>query len=259
MEVALVINHAPWRPERVAALEAMIAAMGGQWSLGPIVYNDQRFGSWQPAGKTEWMRSQWELGLESGADHILFLTDDLNLAPGFPDIVRAIVNAVPDKAIGLVGNHPAIGRRPAGAWYRCRAWLVGPALLIPRAILEPFYDWWAAKPAGGAPGCKGYHNDDSWLNEYLSAHGLDSWHPIISPVEHRIDLASTVGHGDSTSYQRLSWRRRFSPLYLHGLYQGWVWQETGEGWRTELMRRPEYWAPTPEPPLWEVSSKEIEP
>jgi hypothetical protein len=123
--------------------------------------------------------------------------------------IWAMVTAKPASIIGLLSNHP---RGPelyaAGeAWYRCNSWVVGPAYVVPRVHLEPFVAWYRALPDDGEAQHRRWFNDDSALNEWNTFHGPgESWHPLPTPIEHRGDLGSTVGHGDQYSRERVSWR-----------------------------------------------------
>jgi hypothetical protein len=209
MRISLVVNHAPWRPERAAALLLMLKELGGRTNIR-INDTDYRGQDWQ-AAKVAWALTQWRYGLATGATHCLFMTDDLHIAPRFWDILEAIIEAHPNDPIGFLSNHPkgpelARNRALQVHGYRTNSWLVGPCYLLPRAILAEFLPWFEAKAEGNAPGGRGYGNDDSTLNEFITKTGRTTWHPLPTIIEHRHDLESTTGHGDKYSRERVSWR-----------------------------------------------------
>lgn len=228
--LSLVVNHAPWRPERVAALAAMMPEL---LAIDPerVFVHDTDYrggGNWQ-AAKVRWALAQWTWSLRQPTTHHVFVTDDLHLAPGFVAALVAMVTAHPDVPIGLISNHP---RGPelfdAGHHgYRTNAWIVGPAYVMPHQALVDFVRWFQSLPSGDAtmPGTQAYRNDDSSINEWVTngGGGGEVWHPLPTIVEHRGDLASTVGHGDRHSRERISWRERRT---VKDDGERWAWVST---------------------------------
>lgn len=223
---SLSLSHTPWREDRAASCREMLMALTPLACGVPFLLNDTdyRGTDWQ-VSKVKWAIDQWRWALSTPAtSHHLFLTDDLYLAPNFWEILDAMVQACPDQAIGLLSNHPHspdLGLRLGKRWYRCGAWLVGPAYVLPRALLSEFLARFLDLPDGNAPGAKGYGNDDSSINEFLSTTGRYSYHPIPTIIEHRGDLPSTVGHGDRYSRQRMSWRKITAPIETAQGIVGW--------------------------------------
>lgn len=173
---------------------------------------------WQQKAKVDWALEQWRWSARegmvgTGATHHVFMTDDLNLAPGFWGLLSAMVAAHPDEPIGLLSNHPKGPQLAAQGYsgYRTNSWLVGPAYVLPHDHLVRFLAWFEALPDGRwtEPGTKAYRNDDSSINEWITngGGGERCWHPLPTIIEHRSDIGSTVGHGDQYSRERVSWRR----------------------------------------------------
>jgi len=231
---SLVVNHTPWVPERVAALEAMRNLLGlkgnavadaRSWGLVATKTNarDFRGTDWQ-VSKVLWALDQWRwaagvkpAGLPAPTHHV-FMTDDLHIiepqndgSGHFWQVLNAMVEAVPDGILGLLSNHPAAPRLALEGqrWYRTNSWLVGPCYVLPHKHLMRFLEYFEALPPGNKQdGQIGYRNDDSSLNEWITGRGGpgETYHPLPTIIEHRNDIGSTVGHGDEFSLERVSWR-----------------------------------------------------
>lgn len=211
---SLVVNHAPWKPERVQAKGCMLLELLPLSRRVPFFLHDTdyRGRDWQDDGKVAWALAQWRWSAKQATTHHVFLTDDLALAPRWWEVLGAMVEAAPASPIGLLSNHP---RAPdliveGWKWYATNSWLVGPAYVLPHELLVAFLAWFEALPDGPhtVKGTKAYANDDSSINEWITVHGPGrTLHPLPTIIEHRTDLESTVGHGDEYSRERVSWRR----------------------------------------------------
>ncbi len=209
--ISVAIMHTPWVASRVRCLKEMLVSLGPSGPDAALIQGARPKDMGWHQFKTVLALTQWEwaLSLPEEVTHHLFLTDDLHMAPDFTRILEAMVAAKPNALIGLLSNHPrgpelaAAGER----WYRCNSWLVGPAYVVPRHALARFVAWYKDLPDNEEPGGRRWFNDDSALNEWNTHHGNGaSWHPLPTPIEHRADIESTVGHGDRYSRERVSWR-----------------------------------------------------
>jgi hypothetical protein len=136
--LAIVIVCADHIPERAAAMQRLIAALGE-----PVDHLE--------LGKKtvrEWSEGAWYGGLqaacEKGASHILFLNDDLLLCPDFLRHVRAAIAAKPDDVVSFHPNHPkgAKKAREMGlSWVASYDGLVGTAYCLPADLLSRFLAW----------------------------------------------------------------------------------------------------------------------
>jgi hypothetical protein len=243
---SLVINHTPWVPARVEAIADMaLALFDSDRPEIPLFVNDidYRGTDWQ-VSKVKWALDQWRWSASQPAKWHVFMTDDLHIMPGFwgalDAMTRAIARPVP---IGLLSNHPHAYElfRKGAHWYRTNSWLVGPAYVLPHQFLLDFLAYFEALPDGGQPGQKGYANDDSSINEFVTRSGLYSLHPLPTIIEHRGDIGSTVGHGDQHSRERVSWREWRGIIRREG---GWEWVSGAlENAPTPAtLASPEYWA-----------------
>lgn len=252
MSISVVINHTPWRPERVAALAAMKKALSLRGDEPWLFLNDKdyRGRDWQQA-KVEWAIDQWRWASRMPTTHHLFMTDDLHLAPRFWDILGAMLHVANDRPVGLLSNHPeALGCSIMGPrWYRTNSWLVGPAYVLPHAFLVDFLEWFLAKPDGTQLGGKGYANDDSSINEFVTQIGSYSLHPVPTIIEHRHDVESTVGHGDKFSRERVSWRAARQTLEHQN---GFKWIDTPMPFDLDAMAQVEFWKGAHDAPMLRV-------
>lgn len=247
---SLIINHTPWRPERVEALVSMSTNVELDWpsptwgrGRGPFVLHntDYRGSDWR-AAKVEWMLAQWNWSERQQASHHVFMTDDLHVAPGFWPILSAMVEAAGEApAIGLLSNHPEGPKLAARQhrWYCTRSWLVGPAYVLSHAALVELLAWRAEDPTRHMPGWQEPYNDDECINAWIAATGQTCLHPLPTIIEHRDDLESVLGHGDQYSRERVSWRALHScRVAPDGLPE---WESTGTGFDLEAMRSVDYW------------------
>jgi hypothetical protein len=223
----------------------MLAALGRQERPTFVNSKDYRGTDWQEA-KVEWALSQWRWAAKERTTHHVFMTDDLHISPYFWGILTAMVEGSKAQAIGLLSNHPR-GPRLFGDGdhgYRTNSWIVGPAYVLEHKLLIDFLAWFEALPDGPhtEPGTKAWANDDSSLNEFITRKGPgQTWHPLPTIVEHRGDLESTVGHGDSFSRERVSWRKCQIPLL--GPDGSILWRDIDLHKNLlEEMQSPSFWA-----------------
>lgn len=250
--LSVAISHTPWRPERARCLAEMLRELppGGP---APTFINDRdyRGTDWQ-VSKVDWALRSWRWSaLESGAQWHLFMTDDLHLMPGFLNALLCMLVSAPcAPTIGLLSNHPdAWATLQAGHhWYRTNSWIVGPAYVVRHEALVEFLSYYEALPDGPYTqrGTKSWANDDSSINEWVTKTGRTTLHPLPTIIEHRVDLESTVGHGDRYSRERVSWRGRRQVVDVR---DAWHWLDEDWTGPVDAMCAPEYWAGADKAPL----------
>ena len=206
--LALCIPHRPDVPARVDNVARLRRELGAEGVALRVL--DERLPN------REWARRMWRWGVASGADFFLTLQDDTELAPRFLECLRALLPSLPRSAIlGLGGHHPGL-RQAAAPWARSRHWVVGWA-----------YGMWLPTLAGlvdfDASGAHPQLTEDSLVNTYAGAHGLDVWHPVPSLVDHRTDFPSTYGNDGAQPFRRSHVR----------------WEGHDPAWLTD----PGYWRP----------------
>lgn len=205
--VALAIPHTPWVPERVASLLRLQEGLGilgfsadqvpisrDPWPL--FHYREFR----ERESNSEWSRKLWTWGLETGADYLLQLQDDVIVAPRFWDHLSAMLAAVPDQIIGLEAAHPWGPRLAASGvrWYTTADMLIGVGYVIPHAVLDEFLRWRASSLV------EDWQTDEDMLIAcFCMATGRRIWHPIPTIIDHNVELASNYGH-ENHSHRRPS-------------------------------------------------------
>lgn len=256
MTFSLVINHTNWVPERVDAINDMIAVLTPAYPdtvspLSRFMINgtDYRGTDWQ-VSKVKWALDQWRWSAKQDVTHHVFMTDDLHIAPRFWDILSAMVASTGEAPIGLLSNHPQAPNLTTH-WYKTNSWIVGPAYVLTHGFLLRFLPWFEALPDGPhtTQGTKGWANDDSSINEFVTQSGTYSLHPLPTVVEHRGDIDSTVGHGDIHSRERLSWRTR---RWTEGDYDSFVWKEEPAPADIDAMCTEAFWTGADNAPMMKV-------
>jgi hypothetical protein len=238
MKVSLVLNHSAWRPERVACKQRMLHELTPLARGVKFMLNDRDFRGqdWQGGAKLAWHLDQWRWSASQDVDRHVFMTDDLALGPRWWDVFAAIVEVVGEKPIGFLSNAPR-GPELAEAghrFYRTNSWIVGPCYSVTHEQLIEFLAWYEAEPDEMLRGPTSWNDDNAW-NNWITFHGPgESWHPLPTIIEHdpEGEFPSTVGHGDSFSRERISWRRAQHPA--SGLKQP-------RAWAIEDMVRADWW------------------
>ncbi len=178
----IVIPHAAHQPGRPESLKRLLAQIGGG-GPEPITLSD-REPHWR------WSRRLWRAGLESGADWLVQVQDDVQVPSTFRQATRAALSVAPEgcDVVALFGIHPLARElaRQGGRWYRTRAWLMGNGYCLSRAFLAEFVPWAEANEAIARVTC-----EDALINRYCAQTGRDVFHTMPSLVEHDLTIAST--------------------------------------------------------------------
>ncbi len=126
-----------------------------------------------------WSRRMWGWGVQQlAATHVLFAQDDLRFHPDFPAVLAAMVRAVPNRVIALLGNHPCSERAlvEGHRWYQlCE--VLGAGYVFPRALLACFLDWRDRHPM------RERWNEDFQITLWLARTGRRAWTPIPSSIQ----------------------------------------------------------------------------
>ena len=249
MTFSLSIAHCPWIDVRAANLETMKLALASPPEGTAMWIHDRDFRGrpWIDV-KHEWALDCWRWHLRAGKDHCIMMSDDLAIMPHFWDAVTQMVEARPEVPMGLMSNHPkAYPLLQAGLhWYRTRAWVVGPCILMPRPILEAFVTWyekwyWELPTGKDEHGYREAAHDDSSINEFIFRAQGFAYHPIPAPIEHRLELGRSHDDKDfpEEAGESVSWQRRW--ITTNGLRTAYEmlpkqmvdWMCEREYWRTD--------------------------
>lgn len=227
--IALAIPHTDWIPERVESMARLCAGLfGPHVSISDLKHPDvtafRRFTDREP--NTVWSQKLFRWALDTGATHLLQLQDDTIVATRFWPILRAMIQAQPDRIIGLEATHPLIPvqHRAGRRWYRDH-WLIGVGYVFPRSLLVEYVAWCEANPERVAK-----TNEDSLISEWSYETKRDIWHPIPTCIDHDIGVPSTYAndaHHEYSMYRRplITWRDVDTPALEDPDY----WRVTEEG------------------------------
>lgn len=190
--ISLSISHTPWVPERVESLARLSAQLEeAGWPLTSHVDVEQG-----AAPNWQWSGRMWLGAVEMGADWCLFLQDDVTVCPGFTAWIRAMVHAVEgcDGAICLEVVHPAaqVVAAAGHSWFTTRDGLVGCGYLLRRDLLREFLAWREPRLDRVREGDNGRPvNEDTLLGLWHLITGRRVLHPLPTPIDHDVELAST--------------------------------------------------------------------
>lgn len=228
--IALAIPHTPWVPERIESLSRLMTgldipqcAMAGWVPPAPLsrvnIFDDRE-------SNRVWSQKLFRWALDTGATHLLQLQDDAIVAPRFWPILRAMIEAQPDRIIGLEATHPLIPvqHRAGRRWYRDH-WLIGVGYVFPRLLLQEYVDWCDVHISRVAN-----TNEDSLISEWSYETVRPIWHPIPTIIDHDVGVPSTYGndaHHEFSMYRRplVTWRDVDTPALEDPAY----WRVTEDG------------------------------
>jgi hypothetical protein len=194
MTIALGIPHAPWVDGRTASLKRLELALGTdlvdieteQSGVIGRLFSD-REPNWS------WSHKLWAWGLDTGADHLLQLQDDVIVDANFWPNLKSMLAAVPGEIIGLESVHPASKMiyDNGGNWYTTADGLIGVGYVIPRYVLRELLEWRETKLR---PGAYQAISEDTLIDVFCLSTGRKVWHPVPTIIDHDIVLASTYGN-----------------------------------------------------------------
>ena len=222
--IALAIPHTPWIPARVESFMRLRDALRLD-TRGDHEPEHMRTFSDRESNRV-WSQRMFGWALDTGATHLLQLQDDAIVAPRFWPILYAMIEAQPDRIIGLEATHPLIPvqHRAGRRWYRDH-WLIGVGYVFPRVLLEKYVDWCDTQPKRVAS-----TNEDSLISEWSHENGVPIYHPIPTIIDHDLGVPSTYGndgHHEWSMYRKplVTWRDVDTPALEDPAY----WRVTEDG------------------------------
>lgn len=168
---ACAVSHTPWHSERVKAMGGIRAAI--KTVHMPYTEVTLRAPNW------EWSRIMWEWGASQLATHLVFLQDDIEVAPDFWAIVRAMVTAHPTRVFSLISNHPLAKRALDSGrhFYQCGE-LLGTGYVMPTVLLGAFLEHRRTLTEAERRDC-----EDWQTTRWLARTGRRALHPIPAPIQ----------------------------------------------------------------------------
>jgi hypothetical protein len=228
---ALAIPHAPHKPGRTESLRRLGSMLGLELSFSGgsghgiaqrsgIDFMYRVFAEREP--HWEWSKRLWRWGLETKADYLVQLQDDVLVPENFFPALRALLTTHPSGVTALMGIHPLARElaRMGGRMHRTRAWLLGNGYVLSKHFLAEFCPW-VERNEARARIC----SEDSLINAFCVETARDIFHPIPSLVDHDLSVPSTWG-ADNNGHRSatVSWKN-FMPAEIE--HPGF-WSHPGE-------------------------------
>ena len=201
-----VPTTADWRPERAASLARLKDRLGNR----PKHYREFR----ERAKNWEWSRELWRWGasLAGEATHLCQLQDDILPMPHFWSVLRAMVEANPERVLALQTNHPIARElaRNGRRWMRTRAWVVGCQYVLPLHgpdSLDKFLAW-----LGDESHLTQHQkeHEDVTISTWLASTKRALYHPIPAIADVDLSIGSTYegadGHIDDHRRPVVTWQ-----------------------------------------------------
>ena len=200
MTISLSISHTPWIPERVESFERLrtqLIESGWPWEEGPVDVEKEKAPNW------EWSGRMWKRAAEQDVSFCLFLQDDVTVCPAFTKWIDAMLDEYPRcreyGAICLEVVHPAAQVMAAAGhpWFTTCDGIVGCGYIMPHGLLEEFLAWRDAR----LEACKAI-NEDTLLGLWHLITGRRVLHPLPTPIDHDVELASTYAGNEKHANRR---------------------------------------------------------
>lgn len=227
--ISLAVSHTPWVPDRVESMARLREQLGTvKDDLGymrdPLPPIETYYECTEKAPVHYWAETMHRWGAEKPSSHIVFLQDDITIAPNFYEALRAMVDTHPDDIIGLESVHPgAMSLARAGArGYTTSDGLIGVGYVFPRSVLIEKLAWQTYDVKSGGVEAV---TEDCLINMFAISSGRRIWHPCPTIIKHDTSLASTYGNDDHVY-------REPSVTWIDGDVCGWA---------IEDLAKPEFW------------------
>lgn len=183
IDVSLVLTSAVHIPERKAALDELRAKVNvSEWAA--VHEETERAPNWQ------WSAWAWDWAADQDTLGTVFLQEDIDVCPDFAKAIDTIVRCHPNEIIGLHCAHPGARRAflDGYRWGKTRDGLIGVGYYLPTAVTRDMVQWRLRDLRTRA-----YEriSEDCLVDIYAMCKGLDVWHPLPSPVRHKVDMKST--------------------------------------------------------------------
>lgn len=157
-------------------------------------------------------QANWALGQsmfrwleEQTTDYVGVVQDDVRLHPDGWRAIEAMLEVKPRAILGLHASHPALRQlflEGGISWATTDDGLVGTMWIMPRAgeapSIEDLVRFSSTELCCGA--LESLHEDDL-IGVYAMARGIPIHHPVVSPMDHDVSVASAYGN-DNHAYRR---------------------------------------------------------
>jgi hypothetical protein len=177
IDVNDLFSHAAWDPARQASLYRLLDTLP----------RARGYESRRREHASIWAGRVWDTA-EKVRTHVCILNDDVIVPKDFPDIVEAMVRAVPDECLSLHTTAPAAAAYP-GPWVRSSHY-TGPAVVLPPGAARALLDFRASLPWWYVARI----NEDELAALWAFSRQRPFYCAIPSPVMHDVSVPSTLGY-----------------------------------------------------------------
>lgn len=202
VRVGLCVTHASFDPKRRESMDRLRRelhlgdALDGAASIpifGRIPYREET----ERAPHHVWSKNQWAWGAEQDVDWVVFLQDDVLVAPDFwmriESVLRDVMNYERGSLLSLLTNH--IGSRMAFvegyAGYWTRDGLMGNGYAATPATLRRLLEW---RELEIVPGTAERVSEDVLMNLFVLAEGQRVYTPLPGLIDHDLGVGTLHAH-----------------------------------------------------------------
>lgn len=182
MKVAIVVAHAAFLPERRATLERLRDQIGpGQY----VSVSETR------EHASTWSERLYQVGVDTGAEFVCFLNDDVTVCPDFINVLTAMHAARPNDVLALHSTFPMAKMLTEARqrWYRSY-WLTGPGYSMSMERLESLRSYIRRLPRWFVQS----RNEDNVAMQWMWHEQRPAWHPLPAVVKHDVTVPSSLGY-----------------------------------------------------------------
>ena len=176
LKIVVCIAHAAWMPERAATLARLLEQVPSAHVLKSV----------RREHAATWARRAWEWVASQG-EPVVILNDDVTVCPGFDEVIQAMIDAAPHRAISLHTSAPGAEELIGTAWARCY-WYTGPGVLLWPEHAQSLLDYWARLPHAFGP------NEDNIAIQWAWDRQQPFWNCIPAVVRHDVETKSSLGY-----------------------------------------------------------------
>ena len=205
--IATGIPHTPWKPDRVESLKRLITGLEFRPPPHGAIYPERSDTGEEVKVFAEraplhvWSRELWQWGLDTGANWLLQIQEDVTVCPDFYRCLRALLESAPGGIVALHTAHPAAktlalqGHR----WCSSADGVIGTAYAIRREELGYQLSW---RNNNLRPGGAEAITEDTLIGCYALATRRRVYHPIPTLIDHDLEIGSNFPQNAGNPFKR---------------------------------------------------------
>lgn len=162
-------------PKRVAHVEGLASRLRQQGSEPAVLVDENGEGPWSTC------RRAWLSGIESGADHVLVMQDDVRICRDLVASLPAVIAARSDDVVTLFFPRRAMtaAKQRGISWVRIKRYLWAQATMMPARLAAEMVAW---ADANDRPEWR--RDDDVRMGAFFAHQKRHVWATVPSLVQH---------------------------------------------------------------------------